>query len=131
MEEDVDDTDDEDEIEEGATDKAYTRIKLLLDDLIETGKRALETQPTDFELPKGGTKVLTAEEVRNWRHSSDSPEPTTTNRSASISPALLAVLDGDDSFLSEDEVEAMTVPEDSDSRPASPLGPSIFVTKSA
>jgi hypothetical protein len=71
---------DEDEVGEGekesARDEVYERIKVILEGLLETGRRALESQPQDFlEGGKGGTKVLSAEEVRSWRDfSGDTPD---------------------------------------------------------
>ncbi|KAJ7597440.1 hypothetical protein C8J56DRAFT_319503 [Mycena floridula] len=122
-ESDGDDEEDEEELEEGATDKAYLRIKLLLDGLLTSGRTALESEPADL-LPQGtkaGAKVLSAEEVRNWIDS-DYTKP--------VSPALVAVpdSDGSDHSQSEDEVEAMTIPRDSPSPSSSP--PSIRVTLS-
>jgi hypothetical protein len=59
-----DDANDEDEDEH---DETYMRIKGILDDLLETGRRALRAEPRDFEKQGSGVKVLSAEEVRSWR----------------------------------------------------------------
>lgn len=54
-------------------DQVYQRIKLMLEGLLESGRRALETTTADFSQgAKGVAKVLSAEEVRTWRDSSGS-----------------------------------------------------------
>ena len=46
---------------------------MLIDELLSNGKRALEKQAKDFpEGGKGGAKVLTAEEVRDWNQGTGS-----------------------------------------------------------
>lgn len=121
----------------------YKRIKLILEGLLETGRRALETTPEDFlEKPKGGAKVLSADEVRNWRYSGDDTEDRHSEgrhdhdidldsenggiprTASSYSPTIPR--SEDDSFISEDEVEAMTLRRDS----TSPIPPPILVTES-
>jgi hypothetical protein len=63
--EDVDeDGNDEDDDEH---DETYKRVKGILEDLLETGRRALRAEPRDFDKPGSGVKVLSAEEVRSWR----------------------------------------------------------------
>ena len=65
--EDVDE-DDEDNNDDGDEhDETYGRIKGMLEDLLETGRRALRTEPRDFGKQGSGVKVLSAEEVRTWR----------------------------------------------------------------
>ncbi len=59
---DGDGDDDDDE-----HDEAYKRIKGILEDLLETGRRALSAEPRDFEKQSSGVKVLSSEEVRSWR----------------------------------------------------------------
>lgn len=53
----------------GKTDETYRRIKLMLENLLDSGRRALEKTKEDHMDAKGGTKVLTAEEVETWRGS--------------------------------------------------------------
>jgi hypothetical protein len=62
--EDVDD-DNDDDIDEH--DETFTRIKGILENLLDTGRRALRTEPRDFGTQGSGVKVLSAEEVRSWR----------------------------------------------------------------
>jgi hypothetical protein len=65
---DDEDMDDDDDAEDGdERDEVYDRIKGILDNLLETGRRALRAEPGDFEKQGGGVKVLSAEEVRSWR----------------------------------------------------------------
>lgn len=103
------DEDDEDVVVERTEDEVFKRVKVIIDGLVETGKRALESQPEDFmDGSKGGAKVLHAEEVRMWRDSSGVEHGPDDSMSSSrpISPSLVAVPDSDVS--SEGEVEAMT-----------------------
>ena len=62
---------DEDEGDEGGDgsehDATFTRVKGILEGLLESGRRALRAEPRDFERQGGGVKVLSAEEVRSWR----------------------------------------------------------------
>lgn len=101
----------------------YKRVKVIIDELIETGKRALQSKPEDFlEGGKGGAKVLHAEEVRMWRDSAGSllevgreeghdrgshlgPDDSMSS-SRPVSPSLVTIPDS--SMSSEGEVEAMT-----------------------
>jgi len=66
--------DDEDTDEDGDDggdgsehDATFTRVKGILEGLLESGRRALRAEPRDFERQGGGVKVLSAEEVRSWR----------------------------------------------------------------
>jgi riboflavin synthase len=118
----ADDDDDEDsEVEdaaEGNGDEIYKRVKHMLEGLISSGKKALETKVEDFAETKGLAKVLTAEEVKSWHRSND---PQTENDdensdadSLSVSQADISITsstngddddydeDGDTSFLSRD-----------------------------
>ena len=121
---DDDDDDDGEESEEepsGRTgDETYDRIKVILERLLETGRRALESKGEDFqEGGKVGTKVLSADEVRSWRRyssdgpvgllepSQDDPDPDQADASVSESASHLGMLDSDDGLASEEEVEAM------------------------
>jgi hypothetical protein len=63
--EDIDDDDNEEDGDE--RDETYNRIKGILENLLETGRRALRTEAGDFEIQGSGVKVLSAEEVRSWR----------------------------------------------------------------
>lgn len=76
-EEEGDDEDDDSEVEnaaEGDGDEIYKRVKLMIESLISSGKKALETKIEDFqEGGKGGAKVLTAEEVQSWHRSNQTP----------------------------------------------------------
>ncbi|TFK41844.1 hypothetical protein BDQ12DRAFT_645116 [Crucibulum laeve] len=143
-----DDTVDEDEDEEsedgdepvdGTGDETYKRINVMLDALLETGKRALETTLQDFpEGARGGAKVLTAEEVRSWRDSSGdmSDHEHETYSMAGVErgeeprkpplPSQVMIPNSDTSLTSEDEVEAMTL--SSYLAPPSPKPPPILIT---
>lgn len=133
-EDDEEEDNDQPEIEVGVGDEVYKRIKVILEGLIETGKRALETTSMDFaEGGKGGAKVLSAEEVRTWRDSSGAMPETHPGLSSEDgigvrippSPSHVAVPDSDDS---EDEIEVMTLPRNSP--PPSPAPPPILITES-
>lgn len=65
--EDEEDEDEDSDVEEGA-DETFQRVRGLIDSLIESGKRALETRPEDFRASLA-TKVLNADELRSWRDS--------------------------------------------------------------
>ena len=122
---DEDDEEDEDvevEPKEGTRDEVYKRIKVILEGLLESGKRALEARPEDFlEGVKGVAKVLNAEEVRSWRGLNDGAYDHEIHTNAHlaregdagagrpISRSHLPLADSDDDFKSEDEVEAMAL----------------------
>lgn len=142
---DHDDTaseDDEDEngadAEGGTQDEVYKRVKAIIEGLIETGQRALESQPGDFlEGGKGGAKVLHAEEVRMWRYSGSEGRENgglglgdSLPSSRPISPSLVVVPDSD--ISSEGEVEAITsfALDQSPATPGPPGPPPITVTPS-
>ena len=61
------DEDEESDVEQGE-DETFQRITSLIDGLIESGKRALETRPEDVRATLA-TKVLNADELRSWRDS--------------------------------------------------------------
>jgi hypothetical protein len=93
-------------------DVTYRRIKVILEGLLETGRRALETTPEDFPEPVKVTKVLSAYEVPDLH--ADDEEPDANAARAHPSPSHVAVPDSsDDDDASLDEVEAMTLPRDS------------------
>lgn len=109
----------------------------MVDALIESGKRALEKKPQDFlDGAKGGTKVLHADEVRNWRvsaggfpvngrHSDAGHDGDAERPDDALDPISIAVPNSEDE--SEDEVEAMAFEQDN-SPPALP--PPITITPS-
>ena len=66
--EDIDDDSNENDDGDDEHDETYKRIKGILGDLLETGRRALRAEPRDFEKQSSGVKVLSAEEVRSWRN---------------------------------------------------------------
>jgi len=138
---DVDD-DEQDDEEDNENDEIYQRIKVLIDNLLKSGQRALEKQIQDFpEGGKGGAKVLTAEEVRDWHQSThpgylhdlahehddhheehheelDDDDNIPSNAATSFEEQI-----GNNSLtVSEAEVEAMTIPDDYPPPP-------IFITK--
>jgi hypothetical protein len=138
--EDDEDEDDDDDGGGGADerDEMYQRIRLLIDNLLDTGKRALEKQIKDFpEGGKGGAKVLTAEEVRDWHQGAGSDSDLSDHDHDNIheehrdqrKPQLELqdedmFMDGDRSFTeSEAEVEGITL------LPLSSTPPPIFITK--
>lgn len=66
--EDTDEDNDEDNSGDGSEhDATFTRVKGILEGLLESGRHALRAEPRDFERQGGGVKVLSAEEVRSWR----------------------------------------------------------------
>ncbi|KAH9004304.1 hypothetical protein EDB86DRAFT_3072639 [Lactarius hatsudake] len=69
--EDTDDSEDDGDDDDGGDgnehDVAFSRVKGILEDLLESGRRALRAEPKDFEGQSRGVKVLSAEEVRSWR----------------------------------------------------------------
>ena len=66
--EDTDEDGDVDDSGDGSEhDATFTRVKGILEGLLESGRRALRAEPRDFERQGGGAKVLSAEEVRSWR----------------------------------------------------------------
>ena len=89
----------------------------------------------DWALHPGGAKVLTAEEVRNWRGDDNETETRSVlaadaspSSSRPLTPSRVAVPEGDDGLGSEDEVEATL--DEPDSQPPAPLPP-ITITPSA
>lgn len=130
----ADDEEDEEEEEEDSDkkDDIYQRVTLLIDNLLNTGKRALQK-----EIPeggKGGTKVLSAEEVRDWHQGAgnvDDHDPDNHEEHRDQDETVLDTQDanismeaGEGSFTaSEAEVEAMMLPSISSQTPP------IFITK--
>ncbi|KZT30782.1 hypothetical protein NEOLEDRAFT_35844 [Neolentinus lepideus HHB14362 ss-1] len=122
VEEEEAEEDEEEEDEDKNDDPAFERVKAMVEGLLQVGKRALETKPEDFaERTRGGTKVLTAEEVQSWqnrRGNGESEDPDTSMSqvategetsfdSSAPSSSYLRVPDVDDESTSEEEVEAL------------------------
>ena len=132
---DEEDAEDENQEVEDEKDEIYHRISLLIDTMLNTGKRALEKEINDFaEGGKGGAKVLTAEEVRDWHQATGSDNDPSNHdithderpdqHETPLEPDNISMDAGDNSFTaSETEVEAMTLLISSSSPPP------IFVTK--
>ncbi|KAJ2929238.1 hypothetical protein H1R20_g7854, partial [Candolleomyces eurysporus] len=101
-EEEEEDEEEDSEVEnaaEGDGDETYKRVKLMIENLISSGKKALETKVEDFqEGGKGGAKVLTAEEVQSW-HRSNNDSYSELESDADISQTDISVassVNGDD-----------------------------------
>ncbi|KAF9245847.1 hypothetical protein BU15DRAFT_58796 [Melanogaster broomeanus] len=108
LDEDEDDDDSED-IEEGADDGLFLRVRGMIEGLVESGQRALETKPEDFRASLA-TKVLNADELRSWRDSGqdaasylDHQDDETIH--SHLSPALVAIPDSDSESLPKRERE--------------------------
>jgi hypothetical protein len=137
IDEDGEDDDDEQQaVVEGKTDETYSRVKSMLEALIESGRKALETRPEDFKIPgEGRTKVLSEEEARTWRGEDSSivdrdetdDGATDDDPSRPLSPPQASIPLG--SLTSEEEVEASLIL-DINALDASPLPP-ITVTPSS
>jgi hypothetical protein len=140
-EEDIDDNSETEDLVEGNGDEMYKHIKLMLDNLLQTGRRALETQVKDFpEGGKGGARVLSPEELRDWHGSNELDDHDLLESTQQVDrderrgpstnvlpPAELSF--DDDTLTSEDDVEAMTLP--NTSPPQSPSLPPILITQSS
>ena len=113
---------------EGNGDEMYKRIKLIVDTLLQTGRKALETQVKDFpEGGKGGAKVLSPEELRDWHgliEQDDSIQEADGDERRPNNMLPEAELSFDET--SEDEVEAMTLPNTSPQQ----TPPPILITES-
>lgn len=129
---DDDDDDDDSDVQEGG-DEAFQRVRGLIDSLIESGKKALETRPEDFRASLA-TKVLNADELRSWR---DFGQRTSAGNSymdkqdaddetihSHLSPALVAMPDSSWTSSAESDGELPL-----DSRGSSALPP-ITITHS-
>ncbi|KAH8835552.1 hypothetical protein DL96DRAFT_1574658 [Flagelloscypha sp. PMI_526] len=123
-------------------DATYRRVKLLLDDLLVSGRKALETTPDDFADAKPkGTKVLNLDEVVLWQEGRDGDagdislqlsdlgdeSDEETNRDMSLDDATLTV--ARDASLSADEAEVEALVRHSSTPPRSPTPPGILVTQ--
>ncbi|KAI0368856.1 hypothetical protein BV20DRAFT_968634 [Pilatotrama ljubarskyi] len=137
-EEEEEEEEEDADIIEGKDDDAYRRVKVLVEGLLESCRRALESKPEDFleGARTGVAKVLTAEEVRNWRgddnetetRSTLDPDDVSFASSRPLTPSRIAVPGSDDGLDSEDEVEASLL--EPDIKPPAPLPP-ITITPSA
>ncbi|KAK7465459.1 hypothetical protein VKT23_005436 [Stygiomarasmius scandens] len=143
-----DDASDEDEDEDGDTyldkqnnkvgyddyladdDDTYRRIRVRMNDLIETAQRALETSAKDFVGSTGGKKVLSAEEVRYWRDSTGGEGESRAQDGEEDTGAKRRRRGDDDDSEEEDEVERMTIPRDLSKSPSPSPTPDILVTQS-
>lgn len=123
--EQIDDDEDEEEVEEeaedgddeaqfGAEDATYMRVRALLDNLMESGRQALESKPEDFEPDMKGTKVtrvLHEVEARTWRDeaagTSIDKDGTESSEHSSDEDDSAFDAQGNGSSRSEDEVEDM------------------------
>ncbi|KAL5534099.1 hypothetical protein ACEPAG_560 [Sanghuangporus baumii] len=78
----------------GREDQMFDRVRLIIENLLTTGKQALAVKIEDLAPPKGAAKVLHEEEARTWR-----------GDSASMAPAAAVTLNNtaeDDSSSSSD-----------------------------
>jgi len=111
-------------------DDTYRRIRVRMNDLIETAQRALETSAKDFVGSTGGKKVLSAEEVRDWRDSTGGEGESRVQDEEEDTGAKRRRRDDDDDSEEEDEVERMTIPRDLSKSPSPSPTPDILVTQS-
>lgn len=117
---DEDDGEDDDDIEETEetedADEVFVRLKAMLENLVESAKRALETKVEDLGGVGSAAKVLSAEEARSWHRNSLGDDESNQQ----LSPSRIAVPDSDDD----------TPLDDDDMISSSPHTPPIFVTPS-
>lgn len=99
---DDDDGEDDDDAEEtDETDDVFVRIKAIVENLLESGRRALETKVADFGGVGSAAKVLSAEEARSWRRNSLVDDDHELDQPPS--PSRIAVPDSDDDTPLDDE----------------------------
>ncbi|KAG6865779.1 hypothetical protein C0991_011976 [Blastosporella zonata] len=100
-------------------DQVYGRIKAILETLLKTGQRALDSQPKDFaEGGKGGAKVLSPDELRSYAAAQGDLDMDILPQEdpGEIDPTHIAVPDSESSVDSEDDVEmTFTGPRDTPS----------------
>ncbi|KAH0591097.1 hypothetical protein H2248_001202 [Termitomyces sp. 'cryptogamus'] len=90
------DDDDDDSDQDESKDEVYVRIKAILENLLDTGRRALQSTPADFVQPgKGGAKVLSPDEVRSWSAGDDDDDDKVGDKEQ-VDPSHIAVPDDDD-----------------------------------
>ncbi|EIW64113.1 uncharacterized protein TRAVEDRAFT_41528 [Trametes versicolor FP-101664 SS1] len=131
-EEEEEEGEDDADIIEGKDDEPYRRVKLILEGLLSSCQRALESTPEDFiEAPRSGVaKVLTEEEVRHWRgddaetRSNLDVDDTSFVGSRPLTPSRVAVPGSDGELESEDEVEASLLEPDIEPIPPITITPS-------
>ena len=117
-EDDREDEDDDDAEETEETDDVFLRLKAIVENLLESGRRALET---NFGGVGCAAKVLSAEEARSWRRNSLVDDDHELDQPPS--PSRIAVPDSDD----DDD----TPLDDEDMISSSgPQSPPIFITPS-
>ncbi|KAI0652491.1 hypothetical protein C8Q79DRAFT_997519 [Trametes meyenii] len=132
-EEEEEEEEDDADLIEGKEDEPYRRVKVMLDGLLESCRRALESKPEDFmEGPaRSVAKVLTEEEVRNWRGNNGDTsimdaDDASFASSRPLTPSRVAVPGSDDDAESgsEDEVEASLLEPDLEPLPPITITPS-------
>jgi hypothetical protein len=133
---DDDDNDDEDsdrETDARTVDDTYRRVKTMIELLLETGRKALESKIHDHpEGGRGGTKVLSADEIRSWNDFDDpvnrEDDLDAVNGSLNPSSATPRTPHPHSGFASEEEVENTIAP-DGGLQLQSPIPP-IHITPS-
>lgn len=130
---------------EGKTDESYRRVRSLLENLLESGRQALQSTPDDFRGSGASTKVLSEEEARTWRGDDPETRPILEEVEDGDSASFVSASAGDDdssrpltpsrnmmriSMTSEEEVEASLVLSSDDSENSAFSLPPITVTPS-
>lgn len=131
--EDEDEDNEDSDVEEGV-DETFQRVRGLIDSLIESGKRALETRPEDFRASLA-TKVLNSDELRSWRDSGqrtsirnnfmDTQDADDKTIRGLLSPALIAMPGSDRTSSVESDGQLALDPQRS-----SALPPTLTITHS-
>lgn len=137
-EEDAEEGDDEEEGDEESfskQDETYRRVKSMLDGLIESGKKALETKPDDFREGGKGGKVLNPVELQSWSEDVvDDARSTNADSAASsrpLTPSRIATpLDDEGDVDSNFEGESGSMMDEELDDIPSALLPPIMVTSS-
>lgn len=133
-EEEEDEDSEVEDAAEGNGDEIYKRVKLMLEGLISSGRKALETKVEDFAESKGVAKVLTAEEVKSWNRSNDPSADHDDNGSDTDS---MSVSQPDISITSSTNGDDEDYDEDGDSSVLSqdtffkPTGPPIRISEAS
>lgn len=120
---DVDEADEDSDVEE-ETDEIFQRVRGLIENLLESGKRALETRPEDFRTSLA-TKVLNADELRSWRGSGQRTDTQDANDKTMHGLSSVAVPGSDTTSSVESDGEPA-----SDSQGPSALPPTLTITHS-
>ncbi|KAL0068614.1 hypothetical protein AAF712_004330 [Marasmius tenuissimus] len=123
-----DESDDEDEAElEKSDDQSFMRVRMMIDELVESGKQALASKPEDFMTGrKSGAKVLNEDELKSWRDSAGGSGRDEHERRTSPSRAAIPDDHDIDELDSEDEVSMIILPH---SNSNSPSPPPILITR--